>query len=288
MRAKLIEQYIHVGTVPGVGNAVPPHVADSSNGKRINEDAMGGVSAPMATLNNTPGMGNVVPAGVGKIGSGDKWSNTVGGKPYTQAGQIKKKKKKTMKKRKYVKEDLNESILLLSAITLALSTIITSYAITHHKELRETKNLKDLVKHIFNIDTDIQKIIKRLAKEPEVIRAFMHPKKYDVLKTLKEFLSPDEFKYIQNITLKKLLQEIPGGKIEYNVDDKDKTLMNIQEENTNPYNDDTTIGKLLMKGKKSPFKKIKSKKNQNAMVQRNYEHKIATFDEFRNQMNENK
>lgn len=55
------------------------------NGNLLKEEAMGGVSAPMATLNNTPGMGNAVPAGVDKVGSGDTW----GDKP-------KKKKKKKL------------------------------------------------------------------------------------------------------------------------------------------------------------------------------------------------
>jgi hypothetical protein len=63
---------------------------------QLNEDAMGGVSAPMATLNNTPGMGNAVPAGVNKVGSGDKWGSSIGKKPYTQAADKKKKKKKKL------------------------------------------------------------------------------------------------------------------------------------------------------------------------------------------------
>jgi len=74
----------------------------------VKEDAMGGVSAPMATLNNTPGMGNVAPAGVGSIGSGDKFGNTIGGKPYTQAGSPKRKKKKRIiKKKKLEEENIN-------------------------------------------------------------------------------------------------------------------------------------------------------------------------------------
>ena len=76
--------------------------------KAINEDAMGGVSAPMSTLNNTPGMGNVTPGSLAThgIGSGDNFGSKIG-KMNTQTGTPKKKKKKPMKKRKYVKEDLN-------------------------------------------------------------------------------------------------------------------------------------------------------------------------------------
>jgi hypothetical protein len=68
---------------------------------KVNEDAMGGVSAPMATLNNVPGVGNATPAssaamagaqqaGSSCIGSGDKWG---GDSIYTQNGKLKKKKK---------------------------------------------------------------------------------------------------------------------------------------------------------------------------------------------------
>lgn len=63
----------------------------------VSEEAMGGVSTPMSTLNNTPGIGNAVPpsGGVdGKTGSGDNWGKTINKKPYVQKGKIIKKKKK--------------------------------------------------------------------------------------------------------------------------------------------------------------------------------------------------
>lgn len=68
------------------------------------ENAMGGVSTPMATLNNTPGMGNIVPPGPGTIGSGDNWGLNINKKPFTQ-GKIKIKRKR--KKKKIVKENIN-------------------------------------------------------------------------------------------------------------------------------------------------------------------------------------
>ena len=37
---------------------------------------------------------------------------------------------------------------------------------------------------------------------------------------------------------------------------------------------------------KTPFKKGKEKGNQNSVKQKNYEHKIITFDEFVSQLNE--
>jgi len=64
----------------------PPELSEDMGG------AMGGVSAPMATLTNTPGVGNVVPgAGPDGIGSGDNFDSSSG--PFTQDGKKKKKKK---------------------------------------------------------------------------------------------------------------------------------------------------------------------------------------------------
>lgn len=51
---------------------------------KANEEAMGGASGPMSTLNNTPGMGNAVPPQQNTTGSGDKWSADSSLGPYTQ------------------------------------------------------------------------------------------------------------------------------------------------------------------------------------------------------------
>jgi hypothetical protein len=59
----------------------------------VQEDAMGGVSAPISTLGNTPGMGNAQPAAKASTGalngaptgSGDKWDASIG-PVNTQAG----------------------------------------------------------------------------------------------------------------------------------------------------------------------------------------------------------
>ena len=61
----------------------------------------------------------------------------------------------------------------------------------------------------------------------------------------------------------------------------------MNEENINPYD---KLGMAMAKkmGVKPPFKKKKSKKNQNAMVQQKFEHSILTFDDFQNLLNENK
>ena len=61
--------------------------------KKLREE-MGG--APMSGAGTVPGMGNAVPPQPGTTGSGDKWGNSVNKKPYTQASP--KRKKKVVKK----------------------------------------------------------------------------------------------------------------------------------------------------------------------------------------------
>jgi hypothetical protein len=130
----------------------------------LNED-MGGVSAPMATLNNTPGMGTATPpsTATGGVGSGDNWGNSIKKKPYTQAARP----KITTKKKKVVS-------------------------------------------------------LKKRPKTPK-----------------------------------------------------------LAEENTNPINDATEIGKLMKGSKTTPFKKGKEKKNQNSVVQKKFEHEILSLEEFK-------
>lgn len=71
---------------------------------KLREEAMGGVSAPMATLNNTPGVGNAVPASAAATtgaqftsdtttGSGDRWDNTTSKKKKGKKGKKSKSKK---------------------------------------------------------------------------------------------------------------------------------------------------------------------------------------------------
>jgi hypothetical protein len=141
----------------------------------LDEDAMGGVSSPMSTLNNVPGMGNAVPpsAKTRNIGSGDNWGNTIGGKPHTQSVAPKKRKLK----------------------------VLTA---------------------------------KYKSKSP-----FGEPVK------------------------------------------------KLKENNVNPYDN---LGQFMLKRAKvkSVFKKKKDPNNQNAMVQKKFEHQIITFNEFAKQINENK
>lgn len=61
-----------------------PEEAEANWEGALKEEAVGGVSAPMSTVNNTPGMGNATPASTTNIGSGDRWDGSVGKTMYTQ------------------------------------------------------------------------------------------------------------------------------------------------------------------------------------------------------------
>jgi len=97
--------------LPGISSRlVEKNKINNMRAKLVNEDSMGGVSAPMSTMANTPGMGNAVPASTAamsgaqqssgsSIGSGDMWGD---GPIYDQNGKLTstKKKKRVYKKRK--------------------------------------------------------------------------------------------------------------------------------------------------------------------------------------------
>lgn len=113
-----LEDFIKFNEEPGfrhrgktnVDDFLDEYFPDPDREKRLKKqitEEMGGVSAPMATLGNTPGMGNVVPAGNGSFGSGDKFGNVIGSKPYTQTSSVKRKKKKSLKKKKINEENIN-------------------------------------------------------------------------------------------------------------------------------------------------------------------------------------
>lgn len=70
---------------------------------RLREEAVGGVSAPMATVNNTTGMGNVTTGNPGELGSGDNFG-AINKKPYTQSASSKRKKKKKKTNESFEKE----------------------------------------------------------------------------------------------------------------------------------------------------------------------------------------
>jgi len=68
---------------------------------------------------------------------------------------------------------------------------------------------------------------------------------------------------------------------------KKKIVKKVEEDQVNPY-DKLGMAMLKKAGVASPFKKKKSKGNQNAMKQQKFEHKIITLDEFIKKINENK
>jgi bacterioferritin-associated ferredoxin len=275
------------------------------NMKKINEDAMGGVSAPQSTSMNTPGMGNVSPAGVGKIGSGDKFGSTIGGKPYTQGGKT--KKKKPMKKRKIVKEDVNETFIDTATLITSIASLLVFTSILRI-------SLKNAVK-----DHKIRNIVKRLAQQPkirEIVKTNNIYSKNKLRDIFAKYLTEDELQYLHEID--DIDVEIEADKIKeaaprdfskknfgskkhrhyfrhIDVDAKcikcgktrEQIKQKVNENNLNPY-DKLGVAMAKKLGIKSPFKKKKGSKNQNAMVQKKFEHQILTFDEFRNQLNENK
>jgi len=217
---------------------------------KLKEDAMGGVSAPMSTLGNVPGMGSAVPPSAKGTGSGDNWGNTLGGKPYTQAGSIKaKKKKRTKNKVRKVKESLNE---IMSEVPtdidnknvdkeiLRAGIIAEMDAINLYEQFAEKTNNKKLKEMLLDI-----------AKEEKT-----HVGEFETF-----LLSLD----------KEQKEELKNGAEEVDVK---------ESANVSPYD---KIGQSMLKRAKvkSVFKKKKSKSNQNAMTQSKFEHEITPFDEFK-------
>lgn len=99
-----LEDFIKFNEEPGfryrgktqIDDFLDQYVPDPARAERvkrqIDEDAVGGVSAPMGTLNNTPGTGSAQPPasvsmgsmGTSSTGSGDKWDASIGS-IHTQA-----------------------------------------------------------------------------------------------------------------------------------------------------------------------------------------------------------
>jgi FMN phosphatase YigB (HAD superfamily) len=78
-----------------------------------------------------------------------------------------------------------------------------------------------------------------------------------------------------------------GDRWDNKVASKRKKKKKLEEDNVNPYD---KLGMAMAKkvGAATPFKKKKSKGNQNAMKQQKFEHQIITLDDFVKQINENK
>lgn len=119
----------------------------------VKEDAMGGVSAPFATLNNTPGMGNGIPANPATnwIGSGDSWGNVLNGKPYTQTAGISKKKRK--KKKKITEENTNPYDKLGSSISKKLK-VDEPFKAIKSKNNQNSMKQKRYIKEYEEIEND--------------------------------------------------------------------------------------------------------------------------------------
>jgi len=150
-----LEDFIKFNGEPGfrhrgrtnVDDFLDEYVKDPTRESRLQKymkEEMGGVSAPMATLTNTPGMGNVVPAGTNSFGSGDKFGNTIGGKPYTQASGPKRKKKKAYKKKKINEQNINPHDKLGVAMAKKMGVPLTFKKGKGDKDVEQVKVDEDV------------------------------------------------------------------------------------------------------------------------------------------------
>ena len=137
--------------------------------------------------------------------------------------------------------------------------------------------------------TEIWEIMKpRIQKQINLSRRRGHIYKIDP-KVITEYgcmslsFEPNNetFKYLTLLVQKEIDKSINDNTL--NIHNNIK-YARINEANVNPYD---KIAMMMVKKLKTkcPFKKKKSKKNQNAMVQRQFEHSIITFNEFQNLQN---
>lgn len=238
---------------------------------KANEE-MGGVGAPMSTPMNVPGMGNVTPGGIGRVGSGDKFGSI--GKPYTQSANPKKKKKKIVKKK--VQEAFKDETDPIKDMGIGMQGLWDMTPEDAAVEIWATMKEK------------IQKQVAQSLRNGNTFR--ISPSDITEYGCMTLALEPDNetFKYLTKLVHKEIDKSIKDRTLNLHSNIKyPKLEENMNEENINPYD---KLGMAMAKkmGVKPPFKKKKSKKNQNAMVQQKFEHSILTFDDFQNLLNENK
>jgi len=235
---------------------------------KTNEE-MGGVGAPMSTPMNTPGMGNVTPGGVGQIGSGDKFGAI--GKPYTQSAKPKRKRKKG---KKVVKESFRDQSDPVKDMGIGVQGL---WDYTPEEAAEEIWNSR-------------KSIVQRMVDQAKRTGRTYHLSPYAITTEGCNRLAfePDAetFKYLVKLVKDEINQSIKDHTLNLNPNVR-YIKENMNEENINPYD---KLGMAMAKkmGVKPPFKKKKSKKNQNAMVQQKFEHSILTFDDFQNLLKEDK
>ena len=192
--------------------------------KTVQEDAMGGVSAPMATLNNTPGMGNAIPASAASTGaldgapkgSGDSWDSSTGIKPAVQESFLSQIPK----------------IMILAGSALALAYTI-SFSV---KEFFENKK--------------IRKILEKIMEKPEIkamlldMRKNKNPSNEKIRSVIGKYLSPNDKQYLERIDYE---TNIPIENI-------------VNEMNINPH-DKLGVAMAKKMGIDIPFKKGKGDKD---------------------------
>jgi len=279
------------------------------------DENMGGAAGGAAGT-SIPGMGTAVPPGTqtGGKGSGDNWGNTIG--MYTQAGTIKGNKKKKKKKKKYIKENLDETLLKGRAHDIfkptpqeeilpklkklskeELNYRIIDALLTKDKKLYNLLVLAGADKITIN-DIGTDTFIEHFADINESpMHLYLSRKKmkelFDYFKRgykIKCIIWSEDDDWNDWVSSRKYLKK--GWKefsYEDNVDQTEYILIKpptIKENkeleetaNLNPY-DKIGMGIAKKMGVKTPFKKKKSSKNQNAMKQHKFEHEIITLDNF--------
>lgn len=265
----------HIKNINLVKNALKDHYGIIIDEDFIKEDAMGGVNSPIATLANTPGMGNVVPASSTLIGSGDTFGNVINGKPYTQGNNKRKRKSMKKKTRKKVNEKFTKDSDPIKDMNIGI-TGLWDYT------------PKEAAIEIWSIMRP--KILKRIDASRKWNKRYVVSPLVITKRGCEDLaFEPNEYtlKYLEKLVKKEIEKSVLEYPILADYIDFEIILEDMNEENINTYDQ---IGMAMAKKMKvkPPFKKKKEKGNQNAMVQRKFEHEIITFDNFKNLLKENK
>jgi hypothetical protein len=237
----------------------------------LSED-MGGVSSPGATLNNVPGMGSAVPPAKGGVGSGDNWGN-INKKPYTQSASPKRKRKKIRRKKpiKSISEKFQEKSDPIHDLGIGRKRVYDD----------------DVIQWITDMSEELPSAMEIYLPEKKCIDLY-NKVIYENYK-IKSLTWSDDDGRKSNWYNRKIQKYLDKGwkifNVEDNMDQAEYILIKppvLEEENLNPYD---KVGNSIAKqmGVKPPFKKVKSKDNQNAMTQQKFEHQIISLEDYLNE-----
>jgi len=225
----------------------------------VKEDAVGGVSAPMATVANVPGVGSAVPAGGamntdGAAGSGDNWGNEMG--VYTQDGKVKTKKEleKEAKKGALKETNLNPYDKIGELIAKKMGVPQTFKKKDSRTNTVKQETFEEMEEPVFSLPTldQYQKASQHVPDHPltsvkkKKVNEGETPREEDSLKDIK---SKNELK---DLGIPFIYKEAPSGKhrvyIKGDINDVVENLKDLgwEEVGKNPEN---TIKKFQSEGK---------------------------------------